>query len=114
MEKRGMARADQAITSQLIHHVQVLIGKLTHSNDVAEHAQSSEVELSLLDLRAATDERDQDRDGVAEGEADDTNTRKGIEGDRGSKVDETKDELDYHAEHHSIEGHVKLAVDDLP
>lgn len=72
------------------------------------------MEGTLLDLLTAANERDEDGNGVAQGKADDTNTREGVESDGGSEVDQTKDKLDDHTEHHSVEWYVKLDVDDLP
>ena len=72
------------------------------------------MEGALLDLTTSADQRDQDWNGVAQGEANDTDTGEGIESDGCTKVDETKEELDNHAEHHGVEGHIELDVDHLP
>jgi hypothetical protein len=72
------------------------------------------MERALLDLLASANKRDEDRDGVAQGEAHDADTREGVEGNGGSKVDQSENKLDGHAEHHSVKGHVELRVDNLP
>jgi hypothetical protein len=88
--------------------------RLTQRNNVAESSQSSEVESAFLNLFSASDKRDENRNGVAQCETNDTNTRKGVESDRGAEVDQAKDKLNNHAEHHGVERNVQLDVDNLP
>jgi len=119
MQNRGVASADQAINVQVSANIsKEKQGKtkkrLTESNDVAESTKGSEMELAFLDLLAAGDERDKDGSRVTQRQANDTDTGEGVESSSGTKVDETKDELDCHAEHHGVEWHVELRVDRLP
>ncbi|RMZ70839.1 hypothetical protein GMOD_00008484 [Pyrenophora seminiperda CCB06] len=85
-----------------------------YSNDVAESTERSEVELAVLDLLAAGDERDEDGGSITQRQANDTNAGEGVESSGGAKVDDTEDDLDNHAKHHGIEWHVELRVDSLP
>jgi hypothetical protein len=81
------------------------------SNDVADNTNGAEVKLALADLLPAREEADGDGNGVGGGQADDTNTGKGVEGSSGTKVDEAEEDLDHHAEHHGVDGHIELVVD---
>jgi hypothetical protein len=89
-------------------------GRPTQGNDVAEGTKRTEVESTLFDVRAAADKGDEDRDSITQSEADDTDTGEGVEGNGGSKVNQSKDQLNSHAEHHSIQGYIQLDVNDPP
>jgi hypothetical protein len=84
---------------------------LTDSNNIGDSSELAEVELSGLDLLAASGETDGNGSGVGSSEADDTDTGESVEGSGGTEVDDTEDDLDDHAEHHSVEGNVELGVD---
>ena len=87
---------------------------LTKCNDVAHETKDSHVELSVLDVRTTTNEGDGDGNCVRDSQADDTNTREGVECGRGSEVQDTEDDLNGHAEHHGVEWDIKLRVNNLP
>lgn len=72
------------------------------------------MELTLLDVLAATDERDKDGSSVTQSQANDTNAGESVEGSGGTEVDEAESELDNHAEHHSVKRDVELGVDNAP
>ena len=84
---------------------------LTKSNDVAEHAELAEVEWSVLDLLATSEKADGDWAGIGGGQADDTNTGESGESGRRTEIDDAKDNLNGHAEHHGVERHVQSLVD---
>jgi hypothetical protein len=63
------------------------------------------------DLLPATQQADGDGDGVGRSQADDANTRKGVKGSGGAKVNDAEEDLDNHAEHHGVERHIELGVD---
>jgi hypothetical protein len=81
------------------------------SNDVGNSAKLAQVKLSSLDLLATSGETDGNGSSVRGSQANDTDTREGVEGSRGTKVDDTEDDLDNHAEHHGVERNVERSVD---
>lgn len=115
MQKSGRARADQPTSLSagegLLRTHQT---SLTNGHDIAEPAQLPEVEVAFSNLLTACNEVDKDRAGVTHGQANNTDTREGVEGSRGTEVDESKRELHNHDHHHGIEGYIKFLVDLLP
>jgi hypothetical protein len=111
MQKRGMARRDQAGWVSKAQRDWGVIGEHTDSNDVGNSAKLAQVKLSSLDLLATSGETDGNGSSVRGSQANDTDTREGVEGSRGTKVDDTEDDLDNHAEHHGVERNVERSVD---
>ena len=113
MQKRGVARADQA------RH---LLGRgskekrrgRTESNNVAEQTKLAQVELALNNLLAASKHIAHNGRSIAECQANDTDTRKSVESSHSPKVDQAKCELDNHAHHHSVDRDVELGVNNPP
>lgn len=87
---------------------------LTQSNDVANQTEESHIEVSILDVLATSEERYGDRDSVTDSQANDTHAGEGIECSCGTKVDDPKNNLHSHTEHHSVQWDVKLGVNLLP
>lgn len=65
-------------------------------------------------MRAASEQRDGNGHSVADGQANNSDTREGIESSSGAKVDETQQDLNSHGQHHGVEGDIELLVDSLP
>lgn len=76
--------------------------------------QGAKVEARILDGLPPVQETDSDGHGVTSREADDANAGEGVEGGSRAKVDEAKDDLHNHGQHHGIEGHAQLPVNSLP
>ena len=113
MQKSGTARKDQpGVVSTTTKHQQCRA--LTNSDGVGEPTKGAQAELGQLDLLAALPHGDGDGGGVRKGKADDTDTGEGVEGGSRTEVDDTKDDLDSHREHHGVEREVELLVDDAP
>lgn len=49
--------------------------------------------------------------GIRSSQADDTDTREGVESSGRAKVNDTEDNLNNHAKHHGVERHIELVVD---
>jgi hypothetical protein len=114
MQKRGVARADQAVVAVSMLYINVRVVWLTNSNNVAEQTKRTQVELAFGDFFTAIKHGAQDGCCVAEGQADDTNTGEGVESSGGTEVDETKYKLNSHAKHHGVDGYIVLGVDNPP
>lgn len=72
------------------------------------------MERAILDLLTASHERDKDGSSVTQCQANDTNTREGVESGGSTEVDETESDLDHHAEHHGVDWDIEVGVDDPP
>ena len=79
---------------------------LTKRNDVARNAEPAEVELRIGEVFPTIRQANGNRCGIRRGEANDTNAREGVESGRGTEVDETKQDLDNHTQHHGVEWQV--------
>lgn len=96
MQNRGMARRDQAESLLAMGSTADFVTKLTKSNNVGKGTESAEVEVRANQVGAAAEQADGNGDGVGGGQADDTNTREGVEGGARSEIDDTEDNLDSH------------------
>lgn len=77
----------------------VLLKQLTKSNNVSDQAKDSKVEATVLNILSTTeDQGDGDRAGIAHGQENDTNTRKGIVRSSGAKVDHTEKNFNDHSQ----------------
>ena len=81
------------------------------SDPVGDSTKLSEVELASLDLLATSSKTDSNRSGVRSSQANDTDTGESVESGGGSEVDNTEDDLNNHAKHHSIQGNIERGVD---
>lgn len=86
-------------------------GKHTDGNKVGEIAKLAQAERGIAHMATAREHVDGNGSGVRRSQANDTDTGKGVKGNGGAKVDETEHNLDNHAEHHGVQGHVELLVD---
>lgn len=118
----GMQNSGRASRDQAVERVSMCItttrrngkgrGKLhTNSDDVADSTKMAKIELALADLLPSAEQADGDGGSIGSRQANDTNTREGVESGSGTKVDDSEDDLHNHAEHHGVEGHVELLVD---
>lgn len=113
MQKSGMTKADQTI--EIVRKENHICWEcLTNRDPVGEDTQGTEVEATLLDLLAPVYDRSYDGYNITQGQCNDTHTGESIESCRRAKVDESEQDLDGHAEHHSVERHVELGVDLAP
>lgn len=90
-----------------------LIG-LTKCDDVADETEDAHIKVTVLDVFSATEERYCNWDRVTGCQTNDTDARESVERCRGSEVDDAKDDLDDHTEHHSIQWNIELWVDLSP
>lgn len=71
----------------------------------------AKVELALADLLPSAEQADGDGSGICSCQANNTDAGEGVEGGRGTEVDDSEDDLHNHTQHHGIQGHVELLVD---
>lgn len=68
------------------------------------------MESSALNLLPPSEQVDSNGSGVGRSQADDTDAREGVESGVGAKVEESEEQLDNHAQHHGVQGHIELLV----
>ena len=116
IENKGMASKLQAVTivSRQFKGLTSHDATLTKCDHIADNAESSHMERRALKMSASCAKRNRDRNGVADGEEDHTNTAEGVVGGNGTKIDAPERNLNDHAEHHGVEWQPERDVDLLP
>lgn len=84
---------------------------LTNCDNIAESTKMAEIELALANLLSSAKQTDGDGSSICGGQANDTNTREGVEGGGRTEVDDSEDDLYDHTEHHGIERYIQSLVD---
>lgn len=114
MQKSGMARAVQAKEWKLTATHVLKNGELTESYNVRDQTDDTHIEISVLDVSAAAEERDCDWNSITQSQADDTDTWESVECSWGAEVEDTEKNLDNHTQHHGVQWYIELWVDLLP
>lgn len=114
MQKRGVARADQAVMFVRNWLPKESVTKLTKCNNVAEGTEHAKVERAVLDLLTTSHERNEDGGSVTQGQANDTDTGESVESSGSTEVDETESDLNNHTQHHGVERNIEVRVDSPP
>lgn len=84
---------------------------LTNCDNIAESTKMAKIELAPANLLSSAEQADGDGSSICGCQANDTNAREGVEGGGRTEVDDSKDNLYNHTEHHGVERYIESLID---